>query len=82
MHCYLNKYVSVYILSEMSARPRLLGSVRLRDTVDVAQRRQARLQVQLGTLRQVRLLTGIIRSIALHTYTYIRTYRHARLPSG
>lgn len=54
----------------MSAGAGLLGSVRLGDTEGVAQGGYASLQVELGGLRQVRLLTKVVevkqRGAALH----------------
>lgn len=54
----------------MSAGSGLLGSVRLGDAEGVAQGRYAGLQVELGGLCQVRLLTKVVeveqRGAALH----------------
>lgn len=60
------KSAIAYILGEMPARARLLCAVGLRDAVHVAQRRQARLQVQLRALRQVRLLAAHATTHGVH----------------
>lgn len=49
-----------YLLGQMSAGTGLLGPVRLSNTESVAQSRDAGLQVELGGLRQVRLLAEVV----------------------
>lgn len=49
-----------YSLRQVSAGARLLGPVRLSDAEGVAQRRYAGLQVELGGLREVRLLAKVV----------------------
>jgi hypothetical protein len=58
----------------MAARARLLGAVRLRDAVHVAHRRQARLQVQLRALRQVRHLPATQHNFIVNLWVRVTYY--------
>lgn len=56
----LVEHQTFYSLSQVSAGAGLLGPVRLSDTEGVPQGRDAGLQIELGGLRQVRLLTKVV----------------------
>lgn len=52
--------LDVGVFAQVTARVTLLGAERLLDAEDVAQAGQARLEVQLRALRQVRLLAVVV----------------------
>lgn len=60
VHLRYTSASKVYSLSQVSASAGLLSPVRLTDTEGVPQGRDAGLQIELGGLCQVRLLTKVV----------------------
>ncbi len=65
-------------LSQVSAGARLLSAVRLRDAEGVAQRRDARLQVELRRLCQVRVLTEVVEAEEGGAALHLRLHQSGR----